>query len=62
MEVNRTLVGLIPKVKRPQQMSELRPISLCNVIFRILSKVLANRLTRCLPNLISKNQSAFIEG
>ncbi|KAL8125037.1 hypothetical protein AgCh_012638 [Apium graveolens] len=61
-EVNRTLVCLIPKVKQPQQMTELRPISLCNVLFRILSKVLANRLKICLPTLISPNQSAFIEG
>lgn len=61
-EVNRTLVCLLPKVRKPQQMSELRPISLCNVLFRILSKVLANRLKTCLPTLISHNQSAFIAG
>lgn len=61
-EFNRTLVCLILKVKKPKQMSELRPISLCNVLFRILSKVLANRVKTCLPRLISANQSAFIEG
>lgn len=61
-EVNRTIVCLIPKVKKPQKMTELRPISLCSVLFRILSKVLANRLKICLPMLISANQSAFIEG
>lgn len=60
--VNRTLVCLIPKKKQPQQMTDLRPISLCNVLFRILSKVMANRLKPCLSSLISDKQSAFIEG
>lgn len=43
-------------------MSELRPISLCNVLMRILSKVMTNRLNLCLQNIVSPNQSAFIEG
>lgn len=42
--MNRTPVCLVPKVKQPQQMTDLRPISLCNVLFHILSKVMANRL------------------
>lgn len=45
--VNQTLVSLIPKGKVPQKMTDLRPISLCNVIDRILSKVLSNRLKPC---------------
>ncbi|XP_074378458.1 uncharacterized protein LOC141719995 [Apium graveolens] len=60
--VNHTLVCLIPKKKNPQQMTDIRPISLCNVLFRILSKVLANRLKQCLPSLISEQQSAFVKG
>lgn len=48
-DFNRTLVCLIPKVKHPQQMTDLRPISVCNVLFRVLSKVLENRLESCLP-------------
>lgn len=56
------MVCLIPKVKQPQQVTDLRPISLCNVLFRIISKVLANRLKEVLPGLISASQSAFVEG
>ncbi|WOG86655.1 hypothetical protein DCAR_0205872 [Daucus carota subsp. sativus] len=60
--INRTVVCLIPKVKQPQQMTDLRPISLCNVLFRILSKVMENRLKGCLSTVISEQQSAFVEG
>lgn len=58
--VNRTVVCLISKKKNHIQMTDIRPISLCTILFRILSKVMANRLKQCLPNLISDNQSAFI--
>lgn len=61
-EVNRTVVCLIPKVKQPRKVTDLRPISLCNVIIRIVSKVMANRLKECLPTIISDKQSAFVEG
>lgn len=60
--VNNALVCLIPKIKNPQVMGDLRPISLCNVLARILSKVLSNRLKKCLGSIISDKQSAFIEG
>ncbi|KAL8125715.1 hypothetical protein AgCh_013104 [Apium graveolens] len=60
--INHTLVCLIPKVKQPEQMTDMRLISLCNVLFRILFKVLANRLKSCLNQLISDKQSAFVEG
>lgn len=60
--LNRTLVCLIPKVKHPKKVADLRPISLCNVLMRILSKVMGNRLTPTLNTIISEKQSAFIEG
>ena len=59
-DTNRTNIALILKTKNPTKMTEFRPISLSNVIYKIISKVLANRLKAILPQIISKNQSAFL--
>ena len=57
--VNHTFITLIPKISSPELVSEFCPISLCNVLYRVFSKVPANRLKKFLPTLITKNQSAF---
>ena len=56
-----SFITLIPKVHSPKYISQYCPISLRNVLYRIFSKVLANRLKKILPHLVSKQQSAFVK-
>ena len=57
--MNHTFITLIPKVKNLEKVFEFRPISLCNVIYKIVSEVIANRLKPLLNDIISETQSAF---
>ena len=52
-KINHTNIVLLPKVKDPEKMFDFRQISLCNVIYKIISKVLANKLKPVLPRIIS---------
>jgi hypothetical protein len=60
--LNSTYIALIPKLNNPTCVTEFRPISLCNVLYKIISKILANRLKVILPHIVSPYQSAFIPG
>lgn len=59
--LNATILALIPKKDSAQEMRDYRPISCCNVLYKVISKIIANRLKDTLPQCISYNQSAFIK-
>ena len=60
--LNHTYITLIPKVPTPERVTQFRPISLCNVTYKIISKVLINRLKPFMDFLITPYQNAFIRG
>jgi hypothetical protein len=60
--LNLMHIALIPKVKSPRCVTEFRPISLYNVLYKLISKVLANCLKKVLPHIIAHTQNAFVLG
>nr|GEW62149.1 hypothetical protein [Tanacetum cinerariifolium] len=59
-ELNHAVIALVPKNQNPSQVNDYRPISCCNVLFKCISKIIANRIKESLKMLISPNQSAFV--
>ena len=60
--MNQTLITLIPKCKSPESLSNYQPISLCNTIYKIVTKIIVNRIHPFLFGLISPLQAAFVPG
>ncbi|MBA0826247.1 hypothetical protein Goarm_011118 [Gossypium armourianum] len=58
--LNETIIVLIPKIKEPVDMTNFCPISLCRVVYKIVAKVLANRLKETFLLCIGQNQSTFV--
>lgn len=52
-EINSTIITLVPKVANPSSMADFRPISCCNTLYKIISKLIANRIKGILPSIIS---------
>lgn len=59
--INSTILALIPKKNEAKEMKDYRLISCCNVLYKVISKILANRLKMVLPKFIASNQSAFVK-
>jgi hypothetical protein len=59
--LNSTFIALIPKVDSPQRLNDFRPISLVGSLYKILAKLLANRLRRVIGSVISETQTAFVK-
>lgn len=60
--VSKTFLALIPKVQHAVTFTQFRLINLCNFLYKIVSKILTNRLCPFLSQIISLNQGAFVEG
>jgi hypothetical protein len=58
--INNTMIVLIPKVASSEELGQYKLISLCNLLYNIASKVVANRLKLSLPKIISEEQSTFV--
>ena len=60
--LNSTNIVLVPKVQSPESISSYRPISLCNLVYKIITKIIVGRLRPYLDKLISSCQVAFVPG
>lgn len=61
-DINKTFIALIPKNDNPDNMKLFRPISLCNVVYKAITKIIVARIRPMLLKIISPNQSSFIPG
>ncbi|GKA92743.1 RNA-directed DNA polymerase, eukaryota, reverse transcriptase zinc-binding domain protein [Tanacetum coccineum] len=62
IEINSTIISLVPKTNTPQKVSDFRPITCCNVLYKIISKIITERIKSGLEKVVNVNQSAFIPG
>lgn len=62
LEWNSTALTLVPKVPSPSSIKDYRPIACCNVVYKVVTKILAKRMQDTLQHVVSDSQSAFIKG
>ncbi|GKV52760.1 hypothetical protein SLEP1_g59327 [Rubroshorea leprosula] len=61
-QINATNITIVPKVSCPNVVNDYRPIACCNVIYKVISKLLTQRINEVLSMLVSNNQTAFVKG
>lgn len=61
-QVNCTSVTLVPKISNPCRIKDFRPIACCSVLYKIISKILTNRLQNVVGKVVSECQAGFIPG
>lgn len=60
--INRTLLVLILKIQGPEVISQFCPISLCTVMYNIITKIIVNRLRPVMSSIVRLNQTSFVAG
>ena len=60
--LNKTLIALIPKIQGPETLGNYRPISPCNIVYKVVTKIIVARLRPFLDKIISPSQTAFVSG
>ena len=60
--LNSTFLALIPKKEEVNRLDQFRPITLCNVVYKVITKLVAERLKPLLGSLISAEQGGYVEG
>ncbi|KAK4391599.1 hypothetical protein Sango_1937700 [Sesamum angolense] len=61
-QLNHTIIALVPKSEHSPSVADYRPISCCNVIYKVITKIIADRLSPALEQLIDSSQAAFVGG
>ena len=60
--LNTSFIALIPKEEKAMTPDKIRPIVLCNVVYKIISKIIENRLKPLLPILVLEEKMRYVEG
>ncbi|XP_039158524.1 uncharacterized protein LOC120288534 [Eucalyptus grandis] len=61
-QINTTIIALVPKIPNASTVHDFRPIACCNTIYKCITKLIANRLARVLPSIVSLPQNTFVKG
>ncbi|KAL0283036.1 UNVERIFIED_CONTAM: hypothetical protein Sangu_2915400 [Sesamum angustifolium] len=61
-QLNHTIIALVPKSGHSPSVADYRPISCCNVIYKVIAKIIADPFSPSLEHLIDNSQAAFVGG